>query len=46
MLVFLAEPASKDEGWTVFRLLRFKNQGDRVSYVATHGRIPPAGKGS
>jgi hypothetical protein len=31
----------KSGGWTTFGV--FKNQGDCVSYVATHGKNPPAG---
>ena len=42
------EPASKDEckrgGWKDFTLLHFKNQGDCVSYVATHSRNGAATK--
>jgi hypothetical protein len=39
-------PTSKDQckngGWRNFP--GFKNQGDCVSFVATHGRNPPAGR--
>jgi hypothetical protein len=31
----------KDEGWRSFGV--FKNQGDCVSFVATHGKNPPSG---
>ena len=42
-------PQTKDDckngGWTRFHIggVTFKNQGDCVSYVATHGKNPPAG---
>lgn len=39
-------PTEKEQcysgGWQVFKI--FKNQGDCVSYVATKGKNPPAGK--
>jgi hypothetical protein len=33
----------KKNGWKSFTGLAFKNQGDCVSYVATHGKNPPSG---
>lgn len=40
-------PTSKDQckkgGWKTFTFPSFKNQGDCVSYVATHGKNPPNG---
>jgi hypothetical protein len=42
-------PTSKEQckngGWKLFfdGTMRFKNQGDCVSFVATHGKNPPAG---
>jgi hypothetical protein len=45
--VQVGPPASKDEckkdGWRQFNAPAFKNQGDCVSYVATHGRNPGNG---
>lgn len=42
LLVFQAEPEEKDDckndGWRRYSLFHFKNQGQCVSYVATHGR--------
>ena len=39
-------PTEKEQcysgGWQAFKI--FKNQGDCVSYVATKGKNPPAGK--
>jgi hypothetical protein len=35
--------ACKRDGWKDYPDLRFKNQGDCVSYVATHGKNSPAG---
>jgi hypothetical protein len=35
--------ACKHDGWKDYPDLHFKNQGDCVSYVATHGKNPPAG---
>jgi hypothetical protein len=47
VLTCVAAPATKNEckngGWKNFPDLGFKNQGDCVSYVATHGKNPPAG---
>jgi hypothetical protein len=41
-------PTNKDQckngGWQSFTTPTFKNQGDCVSYVATNGKNPPAGK--
>lgn len=46
LLRFQVEPTSKDEcmrgRWKDFTLLNFKNQGDCISYLATHGRNRPA----
>jgi hypothetical protein len=43
-------PTSKDQckkgGWKNYPALGFKNQGDCVSYVATHGKNAPAGSPS
>jgi hypothetical protein len=40
-------PTSKDQckngGWKTFTNPSFKNQGDCVSFVATHGKNPPSG---
>jgi hypothetical protein len=40
-------PTSKDDckngGWQTFSNPSFKNQGDCVSFVATHGKNPPSG---
>jgi hypothetical protein len=48
LLVFQAEPASMADCrgglWSRFSTLKFKNQGDCVSYVATAGRKPPSGR--
>ncbi len=45
--VSLDAPTNKDQckngGWMDYSNLSFKNQGDCVSYVATHGRNLPAG---
>jgi hypothetical protein len=42
-----ATPTSKDDckdgGWQTFTSPSFKNQGDCVSFVATHGKNPPNG---
>jgi hypothetical protein len=42
-----ATPTSKDQckngGWKTFTNPSFKNQGDCVSFVATHGKNPPSG---
>jgi hypothetical protein len=42
-----ATPTSKDQckdgGWQTFSDPSFKNQGDCVSFVATHGENPPSG---
>ncbi len=42
LLVFQAEPDlksdCKNDGWRRYSLFQFKNQGECVSYVATHGR--------
>ena len=36
------EDQCKDDGWMAYGI--FKNQGDCVSYVATHGKNPPSGQ--
>jgi hypothetical protein len=42
-----ATPTTKDQckngGWKTFTSPSFKNQGDCVSFVATHGKNPPSG---
>jgi hypothetical protein len=48
ILVYQAEPATAADCrtglWSNYSLLKFKNQGDCVSFVATGGRNGPSGK--
>ncbi|HET9722081.1 MAG TPA: signal peptidase I [Candidatus Saccharimonadales bacterium] len=37
------QDACKDGGWQTYADLNFKNQGDCVSWIATHGNNPPSG---
>jgi virginiamycin B lyase len=47
VVVVVDAPTSKDQckkdGWQKYIYPSFKNQGDCVSYVATHGKNPPNG---